>query len=109
MNTTQWKENLLTQLKARNEREYHPYRDLIIACKFVCCVLDAYDHMLVMLMILSTDQKILSQVDSLRRQNTSLEYRNNQLQEVLRCNMGCLYNTLLQITLKPAKKCVFTQ
>ncbi|XP_065918237.1 autophagy-related protein 16-like isoform X2 [Dysidea avara] len=58
MNTTQWKENLLAQLKARNEREYHPYRDLIIAY-----------------------QKILSQVDSLRRQNTSLEYRNNQLQE----------------------------
>jgi len=28
------------------------------------------------------DQKILSQVDSLRRQNLSLEYRNSQLQEV---------------------------
>ena len=34
-------------------------------------------------MILFTDQKILSQVDNLRKQNISLEYRNNQLQEVI--------------------------
>lgn len=58
MSTLPWKQDLLQQLKARNEREQYPYHDLIIAY-----------------------QKILSQVDSLRRQNLSLEYRNSQLQQ----------------------------
>lgn len=39
--------------------------------------------------VMCVDQKILSQVDSLRRQNLSLEYRNSQLQEV--CNICVLY------------------
>lgn len=35
MSTLPWKQDLLKQLKARNEREQYPYHDLIIACKFI--------------------------------------------------------------------------
>ena len=49
----------------------------LFGCSILMTLNFQYNHCYV-------DQKILSQVDSLRRQNLSLEYRNSQLQEVSR-------------------------